>query len=162
MENISLLDGKEQTSIYNVHEKNVQFDRSLLPSLVVRIKALFIDLVILLLVFTMVSIVVDAVGSVPSIIKGIIAVFMFYLYDPIFTAFYGGTIGHKIMRLKIKRFQEPDKNISLAAALLRFLMKSMLGWISFFTVTGNINKRAIHDLVSGSILLRSLPRQHSA
>jgi uncharacterized RDD family membrane protein YckC len=106
------------------------------------------------LVFATVSILIDMIGNVPSILKGFIVVFMLYLYDPILTAFTGGTIGHKLMKLKIKQLQDPEKNTSLLAALLRFLIKGMLGWISFFTVTGNTNKRAIHDLASGSITLK--------
>lgn len=78
---------------------------------------------------------------------------MFYLYDPIFTAFTGSTLGHKIMKLKVRRYREPERKISLGQALLRFIIKGLLGWISFFTVTGNERKRAIHDLASGSILL---------
>lgn len=78
---------------------------------------------------------------------------MIYLYDPIFTSFTGGTLGHKLMKLKVKKFEQSDKNISLISAFLRFLVKGMLGWVSFLTVTGNKNKRAIHDVVSGSIIL---------
>ena len=149
MENV-----QNTTSIYNLKEEGIQYDLAQLPSLVIRIKAFFIDLVILLFVFATVSVSVDAIGGVPSLVKGFIAVFMFYLYDPLLTAFAGGTIGHKLMQLKIKQFKDPHKNISLLAALLRFFIKGMLGWISFFTVTGNANKRAIHDLASGSIMLR--------
>ena len=154
MENVEQLENSESASIYNAHEHKLQYPQSLLPSLVVRIKAVFIDLVILLLVFAVTSVIMDAVENVSPFIKGSIAVFMLYLYDPVFTAFTAGTIGHKIMKLKIKRLKDSDKNISLFAALLRFLVKGTLGWISFFTVTGNANKRAIHDLISGSIMLK--------
>ena len=143
-----------ERNIYNLKEQAIQYNLSRLPSLVVRIKALFIDLLILLLVFATVSILIDLISNVPSIVRGFIAVFMLYLYDPILTAFTGGTIGHKFMKLKIKQLQNSEKNISLPAALLRFWIKGMLGWLSFFTVTGNANKRAIHDLASGSITLK--------
>lgn len=154
MENVEQLENSESASIYNAREHKVQYPQALLPNLVVRIKAVFIDLVILLLVFAVTSLIMDAAGNVSPFIKGSIAIFMLYLYDPIFTAFTAGTIGHKIMKLKIKQLKDSDKNISLFAALLRFLVKASLGWISFFTVTGNTNKRAIHDLASGSIMLR--------
>ena len=154
MENADNSEKNRADSIFNLKEQGIQYNLSQLPSLVVRIKAFFIDLLILLLVFATVSILIDMIGNVPSIVKGFIAVFMLYLYDPILTAFTGGTIGHKLMKLKIKQLQDPEKNISLLAALLRFLIKGMLGWISFFTVTGNANKRAIHDLASGSITLK--------
>jgi uncharacterized RDD family membrane protein YckC len=142
------------TSIYNLREEGTQYDLTQLPSLVARIKAFFTDLLILLFAYATLSVSIDAMGGVPSLVKGVMAVFMFYLYDPILTAFTGGTIGHKLMQLKIKQFKDPQKNISLLAALLRFFIKGMLGWISFFTVTGNANKRAIHDLISGAIILK--------
>jgi uncharacterized RDD family membrane protein YckC len=154
MENSDKSERDRVESIFNLKEQGIQYNLSQLPSLVVRIKAFFVDLLILLLVFATVSILIDMIDNVPSILKGFIAVFMLYLYDPILTAFTGGTIGHKLMKLKIKQLQDPEKNISLLAALLRFLIKGMLGWISFFTVTGNANKRAIHDLASGSITLK--------
>jgi len=154
MENADNSEKNIAGSIYNLKEQGIQYNLSQLPSLVARIKAFFIDLLILLLVFATVSILIDMIGNVPSTVKGFIAVFMLYLYDPILTSFTGGTIGHKLMKLKIKQLQDPEKNISLLAALFRFLIKGMLGWLSFFTVTGNVNKRAIHDLASGSITLK--------
>jgi hypothetical protein len=38
-------------------------------------------------------------------------------------------------------------------ALIRFLVKGLLGWLSFLTVTGSTRKRAIHDLLGGSIVM---------
>lgn len=56
----------DDVSIYNLSDRHVQFDPILLPSLVVRIKAFFIDILILLIVFVTVTIIVDAIGDVPS------------------------------------------------------------------------------------------------
>jgi uncharacterized RDD family membrane protein YckC len=154
MENFDNSNKIKVESIYNLREQGIHYNLSQLPSLVVRIKAFFIDLLILLLVFATASIILDMISNVPSLAKGFIAIFMLYLYDPILTSFTGGTIGHKLMKLKIKQLRNPEKNISLLAAFLRFLIKTVLGWISFFTVTGNVNKRAIHDLASGSIILK--------
>jgi uncharacterized RDD family membrane protein YckC len=38
-------------------------------------------------------------------------------------------------------------------ALLRFAIKSMLGFISLFAISSNKDRKAIHDIASGSIVL---------
>lgn len=118
-----------------------------------RIKALFIDVVVMLLIFTATTLFIDTFGDIPSFVKGFILVFMFYLYDPILTSLTGSTFGHKAMKLKVRRYGDPEKKISLGQAFLRFFIKGLLGWVSFLTVIGNKRKRAIHDLASGSIML---------
>lgn len=67
--------------------------------------------------------------------------------------FFGGTLGHKIVGLKVKRESNSDKNINIIAAIFRFLMKALLGWISLVTVTSDDKKRAMHDSATGSIVL---------
>jgi len=133
----------------------LKYDGAVFPSLVTRIKALFIDVVIMLIIFTGTTLFIDAFGDIPSFAKGFILIFMFYLYDPILTSFTGSTLGHKMMKLKVRKYNDPERRISLGQAFLRFITKGLLGWISFLTVTGNKRKRAIHDIASGSIILRT-------
>ena len=123
------------------------------PSLVERMKAVFFDIFILLVVFTLTSLFIDSISDIPAFGKGVIFIFMIYLYDPILIAFTGGTLGHKSMKLKVRRYKHPDKKITLWQAFIRFIIKGLLGWLSFLTVTSNKHRRAIHDLTSGSIIL---------
>jgi uncharacterized RDD family membrane protein YckC len=131
-----------------------RFDVAALPSLVARIKALFIDILVMLLIFSATSFFISLFGSVPSIVRAFVFIFMIYLYEPVLTAFTGSTLGHKVMRLKVRKYNNPENKISIAQALFRHVIKGLLGWLSFLTVTGNEHKRAIHDLASGSIVLR--------
>jgi len=124
-----------------------------LPTLLARIKALVIDSVVILAIFTATTLLIDAFGGVPGSVRGFILVFMVYLYDPLLTSFFGGTLGHRAIDLTVRSYKVPAKNISLGRAFVRFLTKGLLGWLSFLTVTANPRKRAIHDLVSGSIVL---------
>jgi uncharacterized RDD family membrane protein YckC len=78
---------------------------------------------------------------------------MFYLYDPLLTAMSGGTLGHRLMKLTVRKFKKPASRISFGQAYVRFLTKGLFGWLSFITVTANKSKRAIHDLASGSSVL---------
>lgn len=125
-----------------------------LPSLLARIKALFIDFLILLIVFASASVIIDSVGGASDFVRGFILVFMIYLYDPLFTSLTGSTLGHKVMGLKVVRYDNPEKRISILRGFLRFMVKSLLGWLSFITISANAEKRALHDLAGGSILLK--------
>jgi len=136
-----------------IGDLETKYDGVNFPNLVVRIKALFIDVLIMLMVFTVTTLLIDAFGEIPNFVRGFILIFMLYLYDPVLTSLTGSSLGHKVMKLKVRRYDNPENKISLGRAFLRFLVKGLLGWLSFLTVTGNKRKRAIHDLVSGSIIL---------
>ncbi|GCC51819.1 RDD family protein [Chryseotalea sanaruensis] len=138
-----------------IHNSNKEINVELLqfPSLLSRVKALILDSLVILFVFSIVSVLINLLGDIPSFLKGFILIFMFYLYDPLLTSFFGATLGHRIMSLTVRKYNNHDLKISLGKALLRFFLKLFLGWISFLTVTSSKQKRAIHDIVSGSIVI---------
>lgn len=150
---MDVLDPMDNVSLKQTNNADPRFSGTIFPTLVTRIKAIFIDLLIIFAVFIATTLFIDNFVDLPDFIKGFILVFMFYLYDPFLTAFTGGTLGHKLMKLKVKRYENPEQNISITAAFLRFLTKGLLGWLSFLTVTGHKHKRAIHDFAGGSIIL---------
>lgn len=123
------------------------------PSLVKRIQSLFIDLLLILIVFTTSSLLISSISEIAISVKAGIFIFCMCLYEPMLVAFAGGTLGHKAMGIKIKSYNNPAKNISIFSAIGRVLIKASLGWISFITVTFNSEKRAIHDMMSGSVVL---------
>lgn len=73
-------------------------------------------------------------------------------YEPILTV-YSGTIGQKMMKLKVRQYNQPDKKIDLFNAYMRWLTKWLLGWISFVSINFNKEHRAIHDFVSNSVMI---------
>ena len=79
--------------------------------------------------------------------------FVFFLYEPLFVSAFGGTIGHTYSNIKIKREYNTGKNISFPIAIVRFTLKSLLGWISLLTVTSNTKKQAIHDFAAKSVVV---------
>lgn len=119
-----------------------------------RIKAVVIDSCILIIVMYTVSEVLNLFEVVPNYIRISIAAFLFVFYDPIFTSNLGGTIGHTFANITVKKDDHNDENINFFKALLRFLLKASLGWISMLTVTGNKKKKAIHDLAANSVVLK--------
>ncbi|MEM9672828.1 MAG: RDD family protein [Bacteroidota bacterium] len=122
------------------------------PSLVRRIQAVVIDFMLILVLFTVASLLFNAVGGVTNEIRIGVMVFCFVLYEPLFVTLMGGTLGHYLLGLRVKQHDAPEDNISFLSALGRIIIKAALGWISFLTISSNSEKRAIHDIVSGSVV----------
>jgi uncharacterized RDD family membrane protein YckC len=80
-------------------------------------------------------------------------IFIFFLYDPLFTSVFGGTIGHMMMGMRVKRENDETKNILFPMAIVRFAVKAVLGWISLLTVLGNEKRKAIHDYLIRSVVV---------
>jgi len=53
----------------------------------------------------------------------------------------------------VRKHSDPGKKINLIQSYLRFIVKFLLGWISFITISFNEEKRAIHDFAGGTIML---------
>jgi len=132
------------------------------PSLLNRVQAILIDLVILISVLFLATYIFHAIGNVSNSVRKFVFIFMFFLYDPFLISFTGGTIGHHMMNIRVCRFRNPNKKIFIIDAVFRFIIKSLLGWLSFLTITFNDKKRAIHDLASGSIVVKKTPKAHTS
>lgn len=120
-----------------------------------RVKAAFIDSIILVVLIYMCSEIFGLFETVPNAWRISASIFVFILYDPIFTSAFGGTIGHSFINIAIKKEDSPEQNISFFTALIRFIFKALLGWVSLLTTTGNSKRKAIHDYVAKSIVIYS-------
>lgn len=118
-----------------------------------RIKAVVIDSVIVVAAMYGVSEAFTLFEDVPDAVRIVSFVFVFILYDPLFTSLNGGTIGHTFSNIGVRQQNNLDKKIAFPSAVLRFLVKSFLGWLSLLTVTSNDKKKAIHDLVVNSVVI---------
>lgn len=90
-----------------------------LPTLVHRIKALVIDTLLILLIFTLTSITIGDLGGTAVYFKAAILLFCFLVYEPLLVSLRGATVGHSIMGLRIKNIQDPNKNINFMFAVIR-------------------------------------------
>ena len=111
-----------------------------------------IDLLVILLLSLAISALFEKIGEVPNYVRGILFLIVFILYEPILVSF-GATIGQLIMNIRVRSLKSPENKLVFHLALLRTIIKVLLGWLSFLTVTFNINRRAIHDFVSNSIMI---------
>lgn len=121
--------------------------------LILRIKAVFTDMVVVVGMIFLVANIFDTlqVESIPAKISAFI--FIFLLYDPLFTSLFGGTIGHFIIGIRVKQGGNTSKNIQFHYAVVRYVVKVLLGGISLITVTSNSESKAIHDMLVDSVVI---------
>ncbi|CAH8283666.1 putative RDD family membrane protein YckC [Mariniflexile fucanivorans] len=117
-----------------------------------RIKAAFVDSVVLITLMYSASEILNLFDTVPNYIRIVIFTFLFLLYEPILVSIYGATIGHFFNDIVVKSEKDETQNIIFPKAILRYILKFLLGWISFLTISGNEKKQAIHDLAAKSIV----------
>lgn len=129
-----------------------------LPSIPSRVKSTVIDGVIILVLMFLAAQIFDAVPNTPVWSKKL-AFVLVLLYEPILTSSVG-TLGQRIMNIQVihhrKVMEEGvDVPINLFSSILRYLAKITLGWLSLITISFNDEKRAIHDILSGSLMVGS-------
>jgi len=124
------------------------------PGIIERIKAVAVDTFVILTLMIVFSFIFSNLENLPNKFRIVAFVFIFYLYDPIFTSLFGGTIGHLLIGLRVRKEIDTNKKILFHFALIRFTIKSLLGMISLFTVMGNEKRKAIHDFASGSVVIK--------
>lgn len=129
------------------------------PGVFDRIKAIMTDGIVVVVYMFVASYIFSLFESVPDNARIIAFVFIFLLYDPIFTSLFGGTIGHMMLGIRVKRESDEQKNILFHKAILRYLVKVLLGWVSLLTVSGNKKRKAIHDFLVGSVVVYAKSEQ---
>jgi len=122
-------------------------------TLINRVKALIIDSLVIMGMGVLFAIILSKFDNAPDSIRLISFLFVFFLYDPLFTSLFGGTIGHLIIGHRVLRDIDETKKLIFPLALVRFIFKSFLGWISLLTITGNKKNKAIHDSIVNSIVI---------
>lgn len=123
------------------------------PGVSDRVKAILADSMVIIIFMFVAAYTFSIFKYVPDSARIIAFIFIFVLYDPIFTSLFGGTIGHFMIGLRVKREKNQMKNILFPMAIIRFFVKVLLGWISLLTVSGNKKRKAIHDYLVGSVVV---------
>ena len=127
------------------------------PGVSLRVKAVVSDSIVILVLIVAATYLLESFDHTPGYVRGIVFVGLF-LYDPILTSAYGGTLGHMLFGIRVKRQNNQQRNTFPACTLLiRYVVKVVLGWISLLTVGSNKKGKAIHDMLVGSVVRFSLP-----
>lgn len=121
------------------------------PKVLDRVQSSFIDMLFLIVLMFAAAHILDGYENVPDWVRICIFVFII-IYEPLFVSL-GCTLGNYIKGIRVRQHNNHEKKIGLGRSLLRFPVKSFLGIVSFFTIAGNPQRRAIHDIVSGSVVI---------
>ncbi len=122
------------------------------PSLVRRYQAVLIDTLFMLVLFIICAEILK--GFEGEMIEVKIALVVLILsYVPIFTAF-SSTLGQKLMGVRVRKISNPTQRINILQAVVRIIVKTLLGWLSFLSINFNSEHRAIHDFAASSIVVR--------
>ncbi len=123
------------------------------PPIFLRVKAAIIDGILIMMLMYSATVIFTMFDSVNDIVKMVVFIFIFVLYEPLLVSFLGASLGHLFCDLKVERDNGSNKNLTFPVAILRFFTKSLLGWISLFSVSSDSKKRAIHDMMAKSVVI---------
>ena len=122
------------------------------PRLLRRVQAVLIDsLLIPIALFG--SIYLISLFAIESpMLKGVALIAPFFVLEPLLVALTGGTVGHHLIGIRVRSIKR-DGHINILLAIVRFVVKMLLGWVSFIFVLTTLKHQAIHDMLSGSIVV---------
>lgn len=123
-------------------------------SLFPRVKAAFLDAVLMILFMYVSSELLAEFETVPNYVRVILFVFIVILYEPLLVSLWGKTLGHHKMDICVRKEENLNQKIGFPNALLRYTIKLLLGWLSFITITNSDKHQAIHDRMAKSVMLR--------
>ena len=123
------------------------------PYLIQRFKAFFIDLCFSVILMGISAYLFSFFEEPLPKVRIVTLLSIFFLYDPLTVSLFGGTIGHHLIGLRVKRNNSEEKNINFIFAFARYVVKLVLGWVSLLSVSGSEKKRALHDMISGSVVI---------
>ncbi len=122
------------------------------PSLTRRIMSSSLDIIFLFVIYALLSLVFSTNDTASKSVRVYIFFAFVFLYEPILVATIG-TIGQNILGIAVRSNKDYSKKINIYQSFGRFIVKSMLGWISFFAFFFSKKNRTFHDFTVNSIMI---------
>jgi uncharacterized RDD family membrane protein YckC len=123
------------------------------PTLSERIQSTFIDTILIIILFFVFTSVLDKFDNVQAWVKVLLFVALFIAYEPLCMTL-GCTLGNYLRGIRVRKNWNSSKKINFFQAVIRYPVKFLLGWLSFLTIGVSEKRRAIHDIVSGSVVIK--------
>ena len=123
------------------------------PLLTDRIQSTLIDSVLIIILMFLFANLLDNMNNPPDWIRIVMFVSIWLIYEPLCTSL-GFTLGNYIKDIRVRNESKPEKKINIFQALVRYIIKVLLGWLSFLTIGSDSKRRAIHDLAAGSVMIK--------
>lgn len=117
-----------------------------------RYKSMFIDSLVIVGLMVVFSIILGLFDNVPEGVRiGLFA--SLFLYEPVCISL-GNTVGNYVMKIRARKSSDPTKKLNIFQSIVRFAFKAGLGFISLLIVHANPQRKAIHDFLSGSVMVK--------
>lgn len=123
------------------------------PSLSERVQSTLIDTVFIVFLMFMASNLLDRYENVPDWVRMVLFFAIWGVYEPLSTSL-GFTIGNYVKDIRVRKNGDHNRRINILQAYVRYVFKFALGWLSFLTIHGNKERRAIHDFAAGSVMVK--------
>jgi uncharacterized RDD family membrane protein YckC len=152
-------------SVLSESKRNLSFihmPKRIYPGVSERVKAVTLDGITMIVLMCCTAYLFSLLDTVDDIYRISAFLFIFFLYDPLCTSFLGGTIGHMLVGIRVKKESDETKNINLFYAFFRYLAKALLGWLSLLFVSSNDKGRALHDYVGESVVVYTGPPNYTS
>ena len=140
MKSLSMLDSATHTTINYC-------------SLSDRVKSIFIDSFFIIMAMLLFSTVLDMFNNPPVWARVALFIAIWFLYEPVCVA-YGCTIGQYIMHIRVRSAKDTTKHIHIVLSYIRYIIKILLGWLSFLSLAFNKQRQAVHDLAVESVMIK--------
>jgi uncharacterized RDD family membrane protein YckC len=123
------------------------------PQLTDRLQSSFIDGMLIIVLMFVFSGMLERYENAPDWIRIGLFFGLWAVYEPLCTTL-GATLGNYIKGIRVRQNGATGQRINFFQAFIRYVLKMLLGWISFLTIHTNPQKRAIHDIIAGSVMIR--------
>lgn len=130
------------------------------PRLLRRVRAVLIDEVVLLAALAGWWLTIGLSDASAAVKVGALCL-VFMAVDPILVAWTGGTIGHHLMGMKVRR-ADRDTRVNLLVATVRGLLRYLLGAVSMVLILLTKRHQAIHDFATGTIVVLRDPQRFAS
>jgi uncharacterized RDD family membrane protein YckC len=122
------------------------------PRFIRRVRAILVDSILLPVAVIGSLIAGDAMGVSSAVGKALLLLMPILILEPGLVAFTGGTVGHHLLNIRVTKTGGMG-NLNIFAATVRFLVKTVLGWLSLIFVLTTDKHQAVHDLIAGSVVI---------
>jgi len=75
-----------------------------------------------------------------------------FTYEPLMML-TGGTLGHRAMKIRIRKQKDETQNVNIFQAYLRFIVKLFTGPMRGFKWVNKQKNLALHDVISGTVAM---------
>jgi len=122
------------------------------PRLLRRLQGVFIDGIVIPLAALGTLVALSYAGVESTWVKVLCPLLVIFLLDPVAVSATGGSIGHHLVNLRVRK-ERTDERINLLAAVVRLVVKTLFGLPAFFVAFVTRKRQALHDLVAKSLIV---------